>query len=105
MTDEDRVRLELAQKRVEMLEAEVIAVLRKVTDPIVGEVVADLRLRENWGMYVVPRGTWEEIGEVLGVSRQAAQQRFGGYVSLVEDQLIGSLTTGRTTKEGGSDAG
>lgn len=101
MSDEDRVRLELAQERVGTLEAKVMAVLREVTDPIVGEVVAHLRLREDWGFEVVPRATWEEIGEVLGVSRQAAQQRFGSYVGLVEEQIIEARTGGRTVKESG----
>jgi hypothetical protein len=48
--------------------------------------VAELHERLDWALLALvgegraTRLTWAELGQALGVSRQAAQQRFAGYV-------------------------
>ncbi len=47
------------------------------------------RLRYRSSFFDDPDGlTWAEIGEALGTSRQAAQQRFGTWVELRRREII-----------------
>ena len=61
-----------------------------LTDAI--RAVADLHERLDWALLALvgeargARLSWAEVGAALGVSRQAAQQRFAGYVEQALEQ-------------------
>lgn len=54
--------------------------------------VADLQERLDWALLALvgegraARLSWAELGSALGVSRQAAQQRFAAYVEQAHEQ-------------------
>lgn len=56
------------------------------------QAVVELQERLDWALLAVvgearsARLSWAEVGQALGVSRQAAQQRFAGYVAEALDQ-------------------
>jgi hypothetical protein len=59
-------------------------------------LLADLRERVDWAMLSIVGEartdagvTWAALGEALGVTKQAAQQRFAGYVNEALRQAAG----------------
>ena len=61
----------VAEKDIEELRG--LAEFADLAERVLGETVAELRT-ENGGAY-----SWAQIGTVLGISRSAAQKRFGKY--------------------------
>jgi hypothetical protein len=65
--------------------AEIVYILRTTTDPLVA-LRALARAQSHWDVFIAQavedcRGqglSWSEIAVALGVTRQAAQKRFGG---------------------------
>lgn len=87
LSDQDRAWLGSQNEYLEGVAKELLEKVRELVDAALSETVVFLRLRGDWGVSSAPSATWQEIGEVLGVSRQAAQQRFGSYVELKEEEL------------------
>lgn len=64
------------------------------------EIIFGLRYRHS--PFDEPDGvTWAEIGELLGISRQAAQQRFGLWVDQRRDELIDEYVSSQQQGEDG----
>jgi len=57
--------------------AEEMADLRAIGEALTAEIAADRALHEAVAAARANGRTWAEIGMVLGVTRQTAQQRFG----------------------------
>ena len=78
------------------------------TDPLaalsaIGEVQRDVAVRQGAAVRVaVQRHTWGEIGAALGVSRQAAHQKFAKeWAKTLQDELKGELRAFKTAMRAG----
>ena len=98
MNDLDDARALLNQRLDDVTAADPLAALSAI-----GDVQRDLAVRQGAAVRIaVQRHTWGEIGSALGVSRQAAHQKFGKeWARTLQDELKGELRAFKTAMRAG----
>ena len=88
----------LDQRLDEVIAAEPLAALNAI-----GDVQRDLAVRQGAAVRVaVQRHTWGEIGSALGVSRQAAHQKFAKeWATTLQDELKSEVRAFKTAMRAG----